>query len=114
MSTCEPPLAKWFSLCVSSQPTSAGDSSSAAWCTARRPIPACTGIDLRRLVSCSDTLLRRGRTADDALAGAGRNLHPLLAVGVLLGLARARMTVRGAIVLAGLGDAVTLLRGLVV
>src|SRR5688572_1406281 len=47
--------------------------------------------------------------AGDLLAGAGRDLDPLLLVGIGLRLTRTGMAVRGAVVLAGLGDAVTLL-----
>src|SRR5688572_14223129 len=47
--------------------------------------------------------------AGDLLAGAGRDLDPLFLVGIGLRLTRAGMAVRGAVVLAGLGDAVTLL-----
>src|SRR5687768_3024258 len=57
--------------------------------------------------------LRRGAAAH-LLAGALRHAHPFLSIVILFRLARAGVTVGRAIVLASLGDAVTLLRVLVV
>src|SRR5262245_43783776 len=64
-----------------------------------------------RLMRSTDLRLRGQRAADDALAGALRQLHPLLAVAVLLAQALAGVRLAGAVVLAGFRHAVALLRG---
>src|SRR6185312_6138396 len=97
------------------------------WCWARRPIPAREpagaafsgspeasdrGSNERRLICAPweavELFLRCQRAADESLTSTLGHFDELLAAGVLAALAGARMRAPGAIVLAGLADAVTL------
>src|SRR5262249_17783271 len=99
-----------------------------AWCWARRPMPARASVPAPATLSPCEgerggvsfeqeefterTLLFAWgqRAADDALAGALRDLDDLLGPSVLAALARTGVRAAGAVVLARLGDAVALFR----
>src|ERR1700722_11117994 len=102
MSRCIPPRAKKFSLCTSTQPSAGRRSRNSAWCCGRRPMP----------LQCAAALMASGRSAlqdaaDDALARRLGDIQVLIGVAALLRQSRAHMTWTGAVILAGLGDAVT-------
>src|SRR6516162_2565867 len=83
----------------------------------RDPLPGARGAGASQLQAgrghgiTQRLLAGRERAADDALAGAFRQLDELLGALVLAALAGARVRGTRAVVLAGFGHAVTLFRG---
>src|SRR5215813_3623805 len=107
-------LARKFSGWISNQAAVGRVATTSVRCGSRRPTPDTLGIGRIRRDAMATTQIRSGASrlgaADDAVAIAFRHVDPGLLVGVdLRGSGAGIVPRRGAVVLAGLGEAVALL-----